>query len=466
MEDAIKARASEGKYYALSSEVWGDKWESYEGAFDKLMQWRKDTKHTSYYRRLLASIGFASMPESDSRGSSQGNSTVKSGKYKYQHQRIDLRGARKRDPFGAINGEDAHQTPDSPNCCPPHAPVLQAILGIDIEGADLEALSKAYAIVKGVEKDPTEANRKTMAQAILKYLANDSPMAVKNLPINLLRVPGPHGEVYDDRPSLITIPCFDSGNLTGMKKWQPGKPYSILVIASDEETYEAMIGAKPLNRGGTHVDVASPEELNYSTMFLQKMVLAHAELASGSRTNGVVYPEDYENIQWNMHLKDVRATFSKGGEVRVPVFQGSGQKVLKLTLDSQETSYFIPDPMLVLMKGALNWYYTFTRTKLLPGCGPLAQSSQKEVLEEHGRMNEEEMYELHQETLEELYEESIHPQGIEDLAKGLGQWTPSTPQGPTPVPRVSLSPDEIKGLVPPKKDLVPRVSLSPEYKTE
>lgn len=152
--------------------------------------------------------------------------------------------------------------------------------------------------------------------------------------------------------------------------------------------------------------------------------------------------------------------------------------------------------MLVLMKGAINWYYTVTKEKLLPVCGEPGESLQKESEEEHVWIKKERMFELHEEVLQEVYEESVHPQSMEDQARGLGQWTPSSPIVPAsmpgvslslgggPLPRVSLSPgggssqkgreeehgleDMAKGLgqwtpsTPPKPTAVPRVSLSPK----
>lgn len=427
MTDADKVRACQGKYYSLSTEVWETVYQSFVGGYQFLFDCRQGKKNP-YYRRLLARIGLDEMPREKSRGDSVGQSTNRSRGYQYQHRRIDLQGARKKDMFGVINGEDAHQAPDAPDCCQHYGPILQAIMGKDIEGLEMNELERAYHIV-AKEKSLSRTklpSREHMLKQILRYIAVDAPSSVKNLPINCLRMPGPHGETYDVNPSLITIPCCDTTKPDWMFNWKPGQAYSILVIASDEATYEAMIGAKPLIHNGTDctVSTASPEELRCSTFALQRMVKAHAELLSGSRPGGVVSPTDYGNTNWD-HVS-VTGTF-RGNTVQVPSLKGHGHMVLKLTLSGTETQYHIPDPMLVLMKGAINWYYTVTKEKLLPGWGEPGESLQKESEEEHGWINKESMFELHEEVLQEVYEESIHPQSMEDLARGLGQWTPSSP---------------------------------------
>jgi hypothetical protein len=354
----------------------------------------------------------------------------------------------KRDVFGALYGEDAHQTPDSKTCADAYGPILQAILGIDLEGGELDELYKAMRKVtraKDGEGQADEEDRTRCVTEILKFIAGKDKLSMKNIALNKLRVPGPHATAYDKNPSLLTLPCVTK---EFVKNWIPGRAYDIMVIASNPETYEALIGAKAINRGGKdcQVGIADSMELDEATNLLEDMVKAHAELAAGTRVHpsgahvNVVSPRDLVDddvyLSWNKLLKDKGF---KRGRVSVPFHAAGVQgRVLKVRLEPSK--YSIPDPLLLLMKAAINWYYTVTNKMLLPAYEKKSLDSKEEELTqaEIDALNEQIYYEM----LEEQEAESVHPKNGEDLAQGLGQWTPAKePENETgPVP---FEPDEI-----------------------
>jgi hypothetical protein len=155
----------------------------------------------------------------------------------------------------------------------------------------------------------------------------------------------------------------------------------------------------------------------------------------------VVVPIDLakKNSQEEKKLEYLRGDLQSGlvdVPTHPPVIQG---KVLKL-FPEVDKGYEIADPMLVSMKAAINWYFIHTGKKLLPVCGrPVdLEKAQIEALN----------LERHEQLMEEQYNEEIRPQSREELAKGLGQWVPNTPEVPNTTeqgasePRVSLSPVE------------------------
>jgi len=100
----------------------------------------------------------------------------------------------------------------------------------------------------------------------------------------------------------------------------------------------------------------------------------------------------------------------------------------------------MPDPLLLLMKAAINWYCTVTNKKLLPACEKKSLDSKEEELTqaEIDALNEQIYYEM----LEEQEAESVHAKNWEDLAQGLGKWTPAK-EPENEARRVSFEPDGI-----------------------
>ncbi|CAB9500840.1 expressed unknown protein [Seminavis robusta] len=66
------------------------------------------------------------------------------------------------------------------------------------------------------------------------------------------------------------------------------------------------------------------------------------------------------------------------GRVRVPGGHVTGFNVVKVKLQNS-LDYEVPDPMLLAMKAAINWYYMMTGLKLLPACKPPEDPLKEEI---------------------------------------------------------------------------------------
>lgn len=182
------------------------------------------------------------------------------------------------------------------------------------------------------------------------------------------------------------------------------------------------------------VGEASPEDLQKATNLITDFVKAHAEIASGNRKGGIVSPIDFVAKDEQKEKFESLRDSLENGEAQVPVLKAhAGAKVLKVKLENK-CDYTVPDPLLVAIKAAINWHHNVSKgTKMLPTCKPPVDP-EKALIEQ---MNDE----LH----DEVMQESLRPSSLEDLAKGLHQWHPSTPkpQGSQPT-RVLLSPGRNK----------------------
>ena len=428
-------RAGKGTYYALAGEVWHTQVESFRGGYDAIFR-RTPRGH---FRRLLESCGFV---EDRQHRSSSGTSSQPSNK---------IPGVKKKDLYGHLGGEDAHGVPKLPNCAPPYGIIGQPIVGFDVEELSLDALKRAQARIDGVagtdekqaakqsstnsqkqkkkqQQREEDRQKKQAVVKILKYLVEDAGViSIKNSPYNLTRVSGNHQDAYDVDPKLIIVPLM---TLEAAKEWTPGVPYDVAIVSSTVDTYIQHVAMKPLeNKYNRTVGLASPSEMANGTALLAAMVKAHAEIAAGDRAGGVVNPVDLMTPQDQENMKELYKDL-RNGRVEVPVANNSG-KVLKVRLEEKH-DYMVPDPLILAMKAAINWYYITKQKKLLPACVPV--DPETALLEE-----------LQLEQHEEDMQEALRPKSIVDLAKGLHQWHPSTPesQGSQPA-RVSLSPKQDK----------------------
>ena len=430
--------AVDGEYYSLIHEVWGDVKAPFQGGFKAI---RREKPH-GHFHALLSQIGLAKKKEGGSKESSKLTSLTASS----------AAGNEKRDLFDVIGGEDGHQVPDSDTCSPPYGIICQQIMGCLIEELSSDDLEKTIKKIEHIggsanncdtvqeeevlptQKDGKKNNskkkkkkpqtrqlsteeleKKKWVVSILKYLVSDAKLSVKNLAINRMRVASGHQDPYDVDPELIIIPIY---TLKDAKDWTPGREYEIAIISASTDVYAQMVGARPMSdKHDRTVGEASPEELQKATDLLADFVKAHAEIASGNREGGIVSPLDFfaKNDPKREKLESLRDSL-ENGEVQVPFLKAQvDAKVLKVKLENKY-DYTVPDPMLVAMKAAINWYYIVSKgTKMLPACKPPVDP-EKALIEQ---MNDE----LHDEVLQEY----LRPSSLEDLAKGLHQWPPSTP---------------------------------------
>jgi hypothetical protein len=247
-----------------------------------------------------------------------------------------------------------------------------------------------------------------LKKKIMKHIANDNAYAVKNLLINKIRVPGAHKGPYDINPGFFVLPCIPPQSA---KDWTPGQEYEVVLICKTERVAKLMIGGRGFNarEEGRVVSEAQPGDLNCARDLLTATIKALAESAT---REGCVRPLDLIDSEDNARGMGQVLEELATGTVRVPERHVTGCNVLKVKLQ-KSLDYEVPDPMLLAMKAAINWYYMMTGLKLLPACKP-----PEDPLKEEIRIANEEL-------CEELREQDLRPETWEDLAKGLGQ--PLTP---------------------------------------
>ncbi|CAB9531558.1 hypothetical protein SEMRO_3675_G350190.1 [Seminavis robusta] len=263
--------------------------------------------------------------------------------------------------------------------------------------------ARSDCIQKGSDDEEFQLRMK-----IMKHIANDNAYAVKNLLINKIRVPGSYRIPYDINPGFFVLPCIPPNNA---KDWTPGKEYEVVLICKTERIVRQMIGGRGFNarEEGRVVSEAQQGDLNCVRDLLTATIKALAESAT---REGCVSPLDLIDSEDNGRGVEQVLEELATRTVRVPERHVTGFNVLKVKLQNS-LDYKVPDPMLLAMKAATNWYYMMTGLKLLPACKP-----PEDPLKEEIRIANEEI-------CEELREQDLCPETWEDLAKGLGQ--PFTP---------------------------------------
>jgi len=212
--------------------------------------------------------------------------------------------------------------------------------------------------------------------------------------------------------------------------WTPGTEYPVLIIASNADTYGDFVGTRGVNTGerGRKAGIASRDDLENARELLSAMLKALADSATGGGGGDLVRPIDLiDNEEQKTKMQELLSKLDSG-TVDLPGPPFHECKVLKVYLQNC-LDYEIPDPMLLAMKAAINWYYIKTTLKMLPACTPPEDPEEALIRE----MNEE--------LIEQVRQEQLRPQSWEDLARGLGQYHhPSTPPTQSNPARVSLSP--------------------------
>jgi hypothetical protein len=209
---------------------------------------------------------------------------------------------------------------------------------------------------------------------------------------------------YDIHPQFFILPCI---SLDEAKDWTPGHEYEVVLICSNEVTARKMIGNKAFwaHREGRVVSEAREGDLVHARTLLTATIKALAESAT---RQDCVRPSDLISSEENTELMNKLLGDHDDGNVLVPGPHLTKFNVLKVKLGNS-FDYEVPDPMLLAMKAAINWYFIMTKLKLLPACEPPEDPLEKEI----SIANEE--------LCEDLREHDLRLEAWEDLAKGLGQ---------------------------------------------
>jgi hypothetical protein len=358
---SIAAKPPEQGEYSTVQHLWEPKGQTFRGGYESIRR----TKILSHYRYLLEEIG-ALHP-----GQRTDDESLKSNAL--SNRTGHSVSGKKKDLFGWGNAEDAHQTPDSKTCAPSYGIIGQPIMGLakekDIEGLSLQEL-------KTIRKDGTqtaagqeEHDRKEHVKGLLTCIGSTAKYSLKNLALNKIRVGPGHQNPYDVAPEYMILPLM---SLEVAKAWNPGEGYWVAVICKSPTAYQEYLGERPdAARNGYHVDYAGEKELKDATGLLAAMVKAHAEVANGTRGDdaAIVTPLDFITGNDKTEMEKLQDEI-QDGKVSVPTAPHNfkGKIVLKVYVSSSH-DYKIPDPLLVAMKAAINWFFMTTGKKLLPASG-------------------------------------------------------------------------------------------------
>ena len=255
---------------------------------------------------------------------------------------------------GVIPSSRAHLVPES-NCKYPFAVSCQAVCGVSISDA-----SELKKFADGMVKSDT----------------------------NFLRTPSNHGLMFDNSPCWIFVPIISKEEL---HEWKKGQGYEVLAIAgkfdenrtpiTSNEAYRSLC-TKPYHdlddNGGVFLKRSncSPADLHKATNLLADMVLALADSLTEEEEEGKISPftcliakkkgdKDYKLKM----LLDTKKSIKKKGVCIPKLLRKEDEElenieVFKFSLDSEKTDY-VPDPMLLLIKVAVNWSWRCGQ-KLLP----------------------------------------------------------------------------------------------------
>lgn len=406
-----------GAFYTTIGEVWDCAEVAFPGAFDKVRRdekrnhWKKVAGYETVVKDVLdLESRLLPKPRLDK---SANSSTTDAGK---------------PDIFGKSDGERAHMIPNSKTCAPTYGVFAQAILGVNLEeNAKFCGTKHKTRLIPGLQQLACGHTKSRLS-------------GLKNLPLNLLRMPMNHRKYFDDNPFWIVVPIL---SLDETKAWETGREYWVMVIAgtlpgsgdTNEDVYNALVRVDYDSKTRKKCTL---DDIETATTLLGDFVKAHADVLKG-RQNGrngkqkktspldlfqKAFSGNHHDVEREINqkkyvLENTARTELKDFKVKVPkVKNGSDNwEVMKVLLNLRLSST-IPDPALVATKAAINWSARCGQ-RLLPACpAPPHTDQEEDELDEIGR---------------EQYEAALE-----------ASWRPTTPTmsilaGPR---RVTLSPEE------------------------
>ena len=222
--------------------------------------------------------------------------------------------------------------------------------------------------------------------------------------LNFLRAPINHGLYLNVNPCWILLPAC---SFEFIKTWTPGTAYPVLAVANGFENVTTKDAYRFLCRQlyhGTDFDdrtanvfkrsKCTKDQLKDATENLRKMVLAMAETLVGRKgevkpyeilleSNGhfIKCPDDtnkWNKKHYDVSLFEATSQSIKRNGVLVPKLvigleenpDLDGVELLVCHLNPDQVDLY-PDPMLLLMKAAINWSW-YCKQKLLPASGSLS----------------------------------------------------------------------------------------------
>jgi hypothetical protein len=269
--------------------------------------------------------------------------------------------------------DDAHQIPHSPICSTSYGIIGQAALGVDFEATNLDKETLSWTLQQVI---CGRSNGQSKASSGSRYS-----------PFNLLRLPRPNYDYFDDNPALLVLPILD---LQNVQNWNEGNEYWVMCIArqcaghdaTNEEWYE---DKRREYDSDTRLR-CSEEDIRMATLLLGQFVKAHASVLSRERPAinplDLFHGDGKEVLDRKKMSLESLTQLKANNEVKVPSVKRTTDdcspftwQVMKVRLTGR-----IPDPVLVAIKAAVSWSSRCGQ-KLLPTCpeGPDIDSEQEEL---------------------------------------------------------------------------------------
>ena len=267
----------------------------------------------------------------------------------------------KRDFMGCVHADSAHLFPSrATNCIPRYGILSQAVVGHDFE-ADFQIMMK--------DTKPEDAD--VLQEKLIKVLqmacmSANKPIGIASLPMNRLNVPkAGHLSHFDNENRWLFIPIM---TLDEVLKWKNGDEYEVMVIAgelndsgrfTDAQTYQSLLAPDVLKKDNHNL--LDEPEAQKATDLLSEVVKGLADMVNGRGKEGMLIPEMMGRKEGYLDLnedyqRDLAETANvlKKGVVQIPHLTWSsttkvvGVKMLKASRN-------IPDPLLLVIKSAINW---------------------------------------------------------------------------------------------------------------
>ena len=260
---------------------------------------------------------------------------------------------------------------------------LKTFLGHEAAGG---AISRAHALPndKNCNKWWWPMFRMVTGHSENKF-NQDALVKLAAMRTNKLVFAGEHQHIYDTLKYgvVCAIPIYES--FKDLAQWQYEKGFQMLIVCDSAKTYRAIGMLDEDHPTHHHIQMASENDVKAGTLLLEEMTKILADSLVLHWEDGKLYDsfEDDDRKKMMSSMRDI-LTKHNGNNVEVPKYKlkdGEDPKIYKIDYSllfpsGDEGAKYIPDPLLLLIKAAINLSNfinskkdePFSKCKLLPGC--------------------------------------------------------------------------------------------------
>ena len=384
LDEAYKLRLERclGKHYSSINKVWiGDR-QPFTGRFESLCRTR-GYNGVPTYTRVLA--------DADAVGRSSKAVDLKSESKANTETQESLN----FDIFGNGPASRAHCIPADELCSASYGILAQAVVG-------------APDIEQQQDRDKAITALRTLIYGLKE--GDNAGWGLKNLPSNIVVLPDPHKEHFDESGDWLIVPIMELKGNDGVKAWTDGKEYYALVIAGSnkggpgladkcEETYYFRLLRGSDYEEKPFLEKCNEDDILKATDLLRCFVLGVADVLDREGTKHQIAPSDLlkskkqsderdsEPVsQKKKFMKNAKEALLANGKVAVPALKQadlSKYVLMKVRIRKLPGVDAITDPMLLALKAAVQWSQRQNEfgLKLLPSCGrPKLEEDEADVL--------------------------------------------------------------------------------------